>query len=120
MNTLPSLHRRGMDFSSIINHLCMVPFMLVYGTSECSTSSIYYNECSRITLIYDTHDCYVCIKINIRDTLFIHGTFPPSACASFVYDHCICSVSSMILEVSKYIQRVIWQQKKSNIQHACN
>ena len=98
----------------------MVPFLLVYGTSDCSKYLIYYNDCYLITYISDTCACYVCINITIRATFFMHGTFPPSACASFVYDRLICSVSSMILEFIKSTKRGIYQQNTSNIQHACN
>ena len=63
------------------------PIPVLYGTSECSTSLIYYNDCSLITYIYDTRACYVCIMINISDTLFMHSPFSPLTCATFVYDY---------------------------------
>ena len=50
----------------------------------------------------------------------MHGPFPPSACASFMYDNLICFLSSMMLELSKAIQRLIYKHNPSHIQHACN
>ena len=77
-----------------MNHWYMVPLPLVYGTYDCSTYLIYYKNFSWITYISDIRACYVCRKITIRATLFMHGTFHPSDFSSLMYDHCICSVSS--------------------------
>ena len=56
-----------------------------------------------MTYISNTHACYVCRNITIRAALFMQSLFPPSARASFVYDHFICYVSPMMLGFSKAI-----------------